>query len=61
MGRAAYAYRRCRHCGRSISVAGLAQYNHLAAHYRRVFRGKRPLPRTTQEIEQSLRGRMVPI
>ena len=53
MSRAAYAQTRCFFCGRVISVAGLAQYNHLAGHFRRTF--KREPPHSTLKIRQSLR------
>ena len=54
MSKAAYAWRECRFCGRNLAVAGLAQYNHLAGHYRRTFKG-RPVPNTTLLLERALR------
>jgi hypothetical protein len=35
MSRAAYSKRTCWQCKREISVAGLAQHNHMMAHVRR--------------------------
>lgn len=54
MSKAAYAWRKCRFCHRNLSVAGLAQYNHLAGHYRRTFNLK-TVPSSTLELEKRLR------
>lgn len=54
MSKAAYAWTKCRFCGRTLSVAGLAQYSHLAGHYRRTFNLKN-VPSSTLELERRLR------
>jgi hypothetical protein len=54
--RAAYVYRKCPFCSRSLAVAGLAQYNHLAGHWRRTFGHGGGIPSRVYEIERVLRA-----
>ncbi len=51
-----YGYRKCYNCNRQISSAGVAFYNHMAAHYRRIFRTT-SAPRTIERIERILASR----